>query len=129
MPREYQIKTEERLPHAVYMQVLYIIRDIDRLKAERERILYASPAPPDGLQRQKGGATDPTLKAVMRMEEMSIRINAVEKALKSIPKEYRAGILNNIIKRERYPIYAGEATWRRWRYHFTWTVAHNLRLV
>lgn len=127
--RNYQPQKENpyRLPHNVYMQCLYAVRDYDRLKHEMDDVLYASPLS-DG-QPRGSDTTDTTANKAVRLEELSKRCGAIEQALVKIPAEYRRGVSENILYRCPYPRDAGEATYRRWRYKFVYCVAKNLKLV
>jgi len=106
--RNYQRKRNNpyRLPHNVYMQTLYIIRDRDRLQRELQHIREAP-----------------------EMEAVSERIRAIDEGIASVPEEYRQGVFRSIAYGDPYPITAGEATWRRWRSRMAYYVAKNLKLL
>lgn len=127
--RHYQPKKNNpyRLPHNVYMQCLYAVRDYDRLCKEREELLYSSPAH-DG-QPTAPGISDPVASIVMRREAISKQCEDVEQALIQVPEEYRRGVMNNILYQCGYPLDAGEATYKRWRCRFVYYVAIQKGLV
>lgn len=115
------------LPHNVYKQVLYMVKDYDRLRAEREDILQASPTG-EGMPR----STEPsnsTAQKVERLDRISEQLRAIEGALHQIPEEYRRGVWSNIVYGSPYPIMmASEKTWKRWRARYIWNVARRFGL-
>lgn len=127
--RNYQPKLNNpyRLPHNVYMQCLYAVRDYDRVKSMMADTLYASPCP-DGQPRGTE-TSDTTAAKAVRMAALSRQCEDVEQALIQIPSEYSRGIMNSILYGVRYPNDAGEATYRRWRYRFMYEVAVRKKLV
>lgn len=127
--KHYQPKKNNpyRLPHNVYMQCLYAIRDYERIRGEREEILYSSPSP-DG-QPRGSDTSDTTANKAVRLAELSRQCEDVEQALVRVPAEYRRGVMDNILYRCGYPNDAGEATYWRWRYRFVYYVARKKGLV
>lgn len=127
--RHYQPKRNNpyRLPHNVYMQCLYAVRDYDRIRKERDDLLYASPLH-DG-QPTAPGAPDPVANTVMRRSALDKMCEDVEQALILVPPEYRKGIMDNILYGASYPLDAGEATYKRWRCKLIYFVAKNKNLV
>ena len=123
--RNYQRKHNNpfQLPHNVYMQCLYAIRDYDRLKKEMDDVLYAYPTP-DG-QPRGSDISDVTASKAIRIETISRRCEAVEQALVHVPLEYRKGIMDNIMYGAGYPNDADPETYRRWRRRFIYHIAEN----
>lgn len=80
--RNYQTKKNNPyyIPHNVYMQVLYKIKDYERLKQEQREILHASPPPLDGMPRGKG-VGDPTMAKAVRLANLSRQIEAIEESM------------------------------------------------
>lgn len=66
------------LPHALYMQVVWLIRDYDRMREEYESSLDKSPAPPDG-QPRGGSNVDSTQEKALTRANLWPRIEAVVK--------------------------------------------------
>ncbi len=126
--RDYQRKKNNpyRLPHNLYMRVLYLVRDYERLQAIRREILLESPSP-DGTPHS--GIGSPTEGKALRMYAIGQECDAVERALAAVPAEYRRGILANICRRAPYPSDAGSETYGRWRRKFLYQVAKNLHLI
>lgn len=127
--KEYQRTRNNpyRLPHNLYMCVLYHIRDYDRLQAERREILLASPDN-DG-QPHGGTAHSVTESKALRLLKLDEACDAVERALQMIPPEYRKGVLNNICYGARYPLDAGAETYGRWRRRMLYWTAKYMGLL
>ena len=127
--RNYQAKNNNpyRLPHNLYMRMLYLIKDYERLKEERKEIMYSSPVM-DGMPRGNGIST-PTENKGEALAAIETEIRAIENAALEIPEEYRGEIVRHIIRKEPYPYTAGEATWKRWQARLVYYTAKNLRYV
>ena len=109
------------------MRMLYLVRDYNRLKEEYANIIHEMPHN-DGMP--KGNMTgDPTLEKVLKTESISREVGAVEQALYQVPQEYRKGVFDNICYGDKFPIIAGEATYRRWRCRFIYYIAKNLNQI
>lgn len=123
--RNYQRQKNNpyKLPHNLYMRMLYLVRDYERIKSQRADILHSSPAH-DGQPHT--GLGNPTENKGIKLAMLDNECSAVEKAIESIPEEYRKGVLRNIKDNERYPITASETTFRRYRYKLTYTLAKIL---
>lgn len=72
--------------------------------------------------------SDPTAIKGIRLTQVEEKIRAIEKAIERIPKEYRQGVLDNVLFGvSRYRLetkgHAGEATWQRQRERFLFYVA------
>ena len=113
------------LPHALYMQVVWLIRDYDRMRDEYESSLEKSPAPPDG-QPRGGNNVDSTQEKALTRVNLWTKIEAVDQALNTVPEEYRQGVWNNVVYRVRYPDDAAVSTYRRWKGRFIYQVAKNM---
>lgn len=129
MMKEYQPKMQGRfvLPHNTYMEILYIIRSYDQLKEECADILTSSPER-DGGSAGSSISNEP-LSYVIKTEEMSRRIDAVNKALKKIPPEYRRGVMENIIERKPFPDDAARSTYSLWKQRMIYFTAKELHLT
>ena len=114
------------LPHNVYMQALYMVRDYGRLCETRQEIITAVPAPGP---RVESGPGDPTARKAALIESISERIYAIEGALSSIPAEYRTNIMNHIQGGGVDLTAISEATWRRWRARLLYYVAQRMRWI
>lgn len=122
---EYQRKRNNpyHLPHNLYMRVLYIIRDYDRLRSERQEIIHASPVA-DGMPHGNLQSSITENKAI-RLANLNEDCEAVERALLRIPTEYRKGVINNVCYGSPYPVDADYSTYSRWRQRFIyWTAVY-----
>ncbi len=126
--RNYQPKKNNPyyLPHTLYMSMLYLVRDHERMKKQREDVLYSSPAP-DGIPSSALG--NPTEQKALKLAALGNVCNAVERALETIPPEYRNGVIKNVCNKNPYPITAGEATYRRYKYKLAYMTAKFLYLI
>ena len=127
--RDYQPKKQNQyyLPHTLYRRVLALVRDYPRMTRAREDMIYESPENAGG----RNSMGRPTENKALRIETLSDDIRAIERALDKLPREYRQGVLDNVlcgVKREHL-MNAGEATWQRWRGRFLWHVAKNMRWI
>lgn len=126
--RDYQRKLNNswHLPRTLYRRVLAVIRDYDRQREEINNILYGT-AEHDGLS--SGVPGKPTENAAMRMMQYTGDVEAVERALETIPEEYRMGVLDNIRYGDRFPCTAHYKTWLRYRQKLIYEVAKKLNLL
>ena len=124
--RNYQRKINNPyyLPHNVYMQTLYLVRDYDRLRSEVLDIIYAG-ATPDGSSRSSR-VGKPTESKASKIEEAEAKIKAIEAALLSIEPEYRKGVFDNVCYGSPYPTDASYETYGRKRRKFLYAVAHQM---
>lgn len=127
--KEYQPKKHRQyvLPHNTYMEVLYIIRSYDTLKRECADILVSSPDPDDGPSGS--GISNQPLAYVIKTEERTRRIDAVDKAMEKIPPEYRRGVYENIAYRKPFPSDAARATYSRYKQRMIYHTARELHLI
>ena len=125
--KDYQTKLERaRLPRDVYMQVLWTIRGYERMKKELEDIIDGTP---DRSQPHSNGGTPGSpveAKAGKRDESGLDKVRAIEKALDSIPEEYRRGVWNKVIHNEPYPDDANVSTYSRYKGEFVLRTAKYL---
>ena len=128
MPRNYQPQKNnpDWLPHNVYMRVLYIIRDYQRMKAEQDAVMYTSPSGYSGPKNEHG---DPTANKAVKIAMMSAETDAVDSALRRIPGEYQKAIWDNIVSSKPYMIPASRNTFRHWRSKFCHMVAEKLHYI
>ena len=131
--RDYQKKHNgQRMPHSLYRKVLAIVRDYDRQVSEINDVYYSTPNSNSGGRYGHGSPTESKAIKIIAMQK---EVDAVNKALKAIPPEYRMPIFDNIrygYKREEWVMkkdLAHRSTWSRWRMEFLWNVAENLSLI
>lgn len=126
--RNYQCQKNNsyKMPHNLYMRMLYLVRDYERLKSVRADILHSSPEH-DG--QPHNGLGNPTETKGIKLAMLGNECSAVEKALKDIPEEYRKGIMDNICHEIPYPYTAHRNTYSYWRLKMLNGVAKNLNLL
>lgn len=127
--RNYQLK-QYRLPRNVYHMCLSVVQCYEynkRRMANNSTHISASNYK-DTPSRGSGSGSQVERQAC-NMADLRSMVDAVDGALKSIPQEYRDGILNKIIHDIQYPHYAHRNTWSRWRQLFLYRVAQNLGLI
>lgn len=122
--KDYQSKAYD-LPHDVYMQTLWFIRGYKRRQVEADAILYASPAPPDGMPKGSG-TSDPVSSKASKRECLLDKNKMIDDALSIIPEEYREAIFANVAYRVPYPNFADRTTYSRWRVRFITAVAEKM---
>ena len=108
-----QYSTGYREKYAMRRKLLWTIRaDYLRGLREREEILEASAAPPDGQPRgtQIG---NPTERKAVQLTERGKFCGLVDKALKSVPDYYREDIKKAAIYGRPYPSHANVKTYER----------------
>lgn len=99
--KETQVTTKKfGMPHCVYMQSLWAVRDYFRLKKQNDE---------EESKNMYDG-----------------RIAAIEEALKLVPEQYHKTILNNIIFRQDYIKDPCRSNVRRWKQRFLYYVANNI---
>lgn len=116
------------LPREVYNETLWAIRDYPRMKKEVETIMVQSPPPPDGLPRGTNTGDETYIKAMQR-EKYITKMHAIDKALNTIPQEYRKGVWGNLVHGKPYPRDAAVRTYGRNKAAFIYRVAENLNLI
>ena len=116
------------LPKTVYHRTLWVIRDYERMKAERNEILYSYNCEQDGLPHGSDVGTPTEVKA-LKLEQISRDVEAVEQALLQVEEDMRSGVMNSICYQVPYPYYPSRWTWQRKKQKFIHEVAKNLKLV
>jgi len=127
--KEYQPKKQRQylLPHNTYMETIYIIRSYDSLKQECADMLVSSPDHDCGPSGS--GISNEPLSYVIKTEERTRRIDAVDKAMEKIPPEYRRGVMENIIYRKPFPDTAARSTYSYWKQKIIYFTAKEMNLI
>ncbi|MBO5163231.1 MAG: hypothetical protein J6B75_02130 [Ruminococcus sp.] len=126
--RDYQRKKNNsyKLPHNLYMRMLYLVRDYERIKSQRADILHSTPVN-DGQPHTS--LSNPTEIKGIKLAMLDNECSAIEKALDDIPQEYRKGIIDNICYGSPYPYTAHRNTYSYWRTRLLNMVAKNLNIL
>lgn len=130
MSRDYQRirRNQWVLPHNLYRQTLYAIRDYPRLKEEYEYLLQGQSTEIDG-QPKGNHIGDPTAATALKAERLHNRLKAIDDAKMVIPVEYRKGVWDNILYGKPFPKYAHKNTFGYHKAHLVYEVAKNLTLI
>ena len=121
--RDYQrIKNNQYgRPADVYRRALAHVRAYPHLCTRRREMLFA----------QQGAKWDPTPDKAIRLAQLGADIAVVEQALNHIPKEYRKGLMDNILQDQPMHHLSGACveTWSRWRRVLLWRVAKQMHWI
>ena len=124
--RDYQRKAESEyyLPYSLYRRAIFLVRDYDRMAAEKANIILAT-AYSDSPGRSNRTSSPTEAKAV-KLLKIDEDMDAIKRALQKIPPEYRDGVFDNI----RYGIIpvkvpAHRNTWSKYRKRFLFFVAEE----
>lgn len=128
MTKEYQRQKNNpyTLERTVYQRALWAIRDYERLKADRNEIIYAKA---DNQPMGAGGIGRPTESKAIKLAEIEGQLKAIDQALFEVEEDMRQGILNNICYQAPYPHYPSRRTWSRAKAKLIHQVAQNLKLI
>lgn len=87
--RNYQCKKNNPyyMPHDIYMQALYKIKGYRNLVRRREKILYGSPSPPDGMPRGNG-SSNPTEQKALVLAVINADLEAIEQTIIELQGKY-----------------------------------------
>ena len=137
MSREWQQTQlmEYVMPHAVYYQTIWAVRDLDRMENRLEELTKRKIQKSMGdnavresvrfYNRSDGSRVDSQAMETAVLQE---RVDGIHNAMKLIPEKYRGTILNNIIDREHVSIYV-DREWKAWKQKFLFMVAKNLSIM
>ena len=126
----YQLKKNNpfRLPDNLYRRVVYTVKDYDRRKAEyNEQLAYVPPVL-DGMPSSLSDS-DPTANKAIKLAGLYDDLYAVDSAEQDIPKEYRAGVVENAKYGTEFPASAHYHTWQKWRQIFLYQVAKYMKYM
>lgn len=133
----HSIKNDYHLKHsryyvgsqALYKENVYFIRQLPKFRSLYEagiRELDLIGVKIDGMPRGSG-VSNPTEQKVIRLLEIEKNIDIIDAASKTIPEEYRYGVLDHVIEAKHYydSIYdfASVQTWKKWVQKFVYEVA------
>ena len=110
---------EIKLPREVYYRCLWTVRDISRIR----EIASAVPGMPES--DAEGGQ----IVSADVIRQAAADLKHISRSIEAVPKEYREGILDNIINREPFGDQAHPNTWKRWKLVFLHALAAELHLI
>ena len=146
MPRDYAVQVAGQiLPHNVYMQIVYMLKDYHRMCRERESLLFSSSFN-DG-QPRGSGVGDPTANKAVKLAALSERVNEIDSVVHSFNAEYSNKIRRDDIETfdalEAFDDYGcfcymlydpnsgkqpAYITWKRFRSRMAYEIAKKLKL-
>lgn len=136
--RHYHKK--DKLPHDLYMQMLYLIRSYPELIKRREELLHSSPRPLDG-QPRGSGTSDPTADKAVVLARIDEQIQAVEAADDFQMRARYGQAFDAYGAFMSYPVFCRygssperdmapcKKTWYRYRTDFEYMVAKKLNCI
>jgi len=129
MPKIYQLLKGNPyvLPENLYRQILYLIKDYDRIKLQWSEELYTSPGRDGGPRGSR--ISDPTFSKALKRLRLEEDLKAMDKALTQIPEEYREHVINHSRYGIRFPDWADRKTWFKYQSKYIFHVAENLKKV
>ncbi len=129
MPNYYARRTGKyALPPNVRSQLIYLIKDYERMKEEADAILSEYRINFEDMPKQSAHSDMVASKAARR-EYILLRLEAIDTAFQKVPEVYRLPIYNNICRRARYPDYADKTTFWRWRSKMLYYLAKSLGMI
>ena len=89
LPKEYQPKRNNShyMNHNIYMLMKYLLESYPNLKEQRERLLYGSPAPADGLPKGNN-IGNPTEQKALVLCTIDGQIKAIEQVIFELQAKY-----------------------------------------
>ena len=117
---------ERTLPNAVKNQIIWVLRDYNRLYnlasmknnvgafGPYEIVLYADDK--EGLMSENV------------INSAVYKVNAINRVLSTIPLEYRKGLIDNICNNKKFDVFASENTWEMWKDRLIHGLAKDLDL-
>lgn len=124
------------MPDAVYYQTIWAVRDLERMRArvkelehdERTGNIQSYNALNVNDTNRDYGSIRPTERHAVEKATLEARIEAIDKAIRTVPPVYRNFILENIVMRKSVKTYPNKL-WRVWKQRFLYNVAVNLNLM
>lgn len=124
------------------MEMFYKIRRYPKLIERREKVLYGSPPPPDGMPNGKGGTSNPTERKAVVLAQLDTKIKAIEQAIMYLKGKYSDtytgeefepyeafmdyGVFCYYRSKKERDIAPSKRTWSRYRSEFAYLVAKKL---
>lgn len=130
------------VPHNIFMQIQYKIRDYDRLRQLREDLLQTSAPPPDGMPRSHS-KSDPTGARAIRLAFVNVQLDAIESSAHEIARGYAKKVRAGFDPLEAYRSYdyfcemlstgrnsiPSRRTWNYYKVAFSRRIAEKLYLI
>ena len=127
--KDYQTAKERVvLPKDVYMQTIWKIRGYYRMKENMDAAIDEQPDPRQ--PHVKGGTPGSQTEAkAMKREHDRDLVTAIDRALDSIPKEYRRGVWQKVMYNAPYPDDAHVSTYSKYKGEFVIRAAKYMGMI
>jgi hypothetical protein len=112
------------LPPNLYRQILYLIKDYDRIRNLWSEEPYAVPNT-DG-QPQETDIGDHNFSRTHQRLRLEEDIKAIEQSLLEIPKEYQDGVSNHLKYGVLFPDCGDRKTWYKYQSMYIYQIAKQL---
>jgi len=144
MPRNYQVKGKYHIEdHFLYMEMMNLVKGYNELRGRKTKILYGSPAPPDGMPRS-GKVGNPTEDKAIVLANIDSRIEAIQEVMAELQCKYENtytgepfepyeafmdyGVFCYYRSRDGENEAPSQKTWSRYRSEFLYKLAKKLKL-
>jgi len=132
MPKNYQRVKDNPyvLPNNLYMRVVYIVKDYERLKDEYDvAVGYSTPAV-NGMPRSQEMNRVTEGKALL-IATMFDELYAITEALDVMPREFRDGVFKKLVKGDPWSITTTQTKemWQRYESIYLYGIAQKLNLI
>lgn len=128
MSNDYQTKREKAIENDIWKITLATIRGYYRRKENLQDAIDEQPDPrqPHVKGGEKGSQTE--AKAMKRERDRDV-VAAIDRALESIPEEYRHGVWQKVMYNSPYPDDAAPNTYTRYKAEFVIRASKYLNIT
>lgn len=131
--KEYQQKRMKEfvMPETVYRQALWAAKDLPRMKKRIEEMtekINAISIQTVRESRATGAYSDRTGNMASELASLTVRKEAIESALDSVPEQYRDGICRKLFEGLDFGDEFHPNTWKKWQQVYLYNVAVKLGL-
>ncbi len=112
------------LPREVTYQCIWTVRDMKRLLELEALSDYKHGG--DEIVLYEMGNLIVRESVAKRAREV---LDAIRAATDELPEAYRKGIIDNIVEKKDFDVFAHVNTWQRWKQVFLYELARNLMLI
>lgn len=123
----HRVHYHKTLPKKTYLQVRWTLRSYPQLAMQRSAALGLSPAV-SAVPRSSGRTSDPTSWTVIKLEDVTKQLDAVDHAASRLDEPFRTAIFNNCVYGKPFPEVAALNTWKEYKRDFYYLVAVGLGL-
>ena len=120
-----------KTPSNVYYRCIWLVRDSRRLNDLIELSRLTGEIGSVELGEDFIAAADFSDSIITEkvIERAEYDLGCIRRALETVPKDYRQGILGNIIDKEPFSDLAHPNTWKKWKQTFIYQLAKEQHLI